>query len=268
MAAEPWLVVLDVDGTVLRDDGTASDAVVAQLHRLQTAGHQVMLATGRSPSTTIPIVESLGITPRSLVCSNGAIVMQRADDVPGGYRRESVEYFDPTDALALINSHLDAARYAVEDDLGYIRYTEPFANASMAGDAEQMSFDDLLLHRRATRVVVMSPDYDMDDFLAVLDRIGLHDVSYFVGWSAWLDITGPGVNKGAAMERIRRELGIPRARVVAVADGQNDVELLAWAAQGGRGVAMAHSPSNLIAVANEVTGGIDDDGVAQVLQTL
>ncbi|AWT53825.1 HAD family hydrolase [Mycolicibacterium smegmatis] len=268
MAVDPWLVVLDVDGTVLRDDGTASDTVVEQLHRLQAAGHQVMLATGRSPSTTIPIVESLGITPRFLVCSNGAIVMQQAHDEPGGYRRESVECFDPTDALVLINSHLHTARYAVEDEHGHIRYTEPFANASMAGASEQVSFQDLLLHRRATRVVVMSPGHDMDDFLTVLERMDLREVSYFVGWSAWLDITGPGVNKGAPMERIRRELGIPRARVVAIADGHNDVELLAWAAQSGRGVAMGHSPANLIAVANEVTGGIDDDGVAQVLQTL
>ncbi|MDT5109890.1 MAG: 5-amino-6-(5-phospho-D-ribitylamino)uracil phosphatase, partial [Mycobacterium sp.] len=60
----PWLVTLDVDGTVLRSDETASAEVIEQVRRLSAAGHQVMLATGRSPATTVPVVEYLGITPQ------------------------------------------------------------------------------------------------------------------------------------------------------------------------------------------------------------
>ena len=58
-----WLVALDIDGTVLHGDGSISDAVIGQVRRLDAAGHQVMLATGRSSAATIPVVEQLGITP-------------------------------------------------------------------------------------------------------------------------------------------------------------------------------------------------------------
>ncbi|MDT5081966.1 MAG: 5-amino-6-(5-phospho-D-ribitylamino)uracil phosphatase [Mycobacterium sp.] len=266
-SSAPWLVTLDVDGTVLRSDETASDDVIEQVRRLSTVGHQVMLATGRSPATTVPVVEYLGITPQFLVCSNGAIVMRRDPDAPGGYRRAWAECFDPTDALQTIGAHLPKARFAVEDERGHYRYTEPFPDTTIGAGAKQVTFDELL-HSQATRVVVVSPDHDMVDFLAVVERMGLHRVSYFIGWTAWLDIAAEGVNKGAAMERVRHELGIPRERVLAVADGRNDIELLTWAAERGRGVAMGHSPAELLAVANEVTGTIFEDGLAEALATL
>jgi len=76
------------------------------------------------------------------------------------------------------------------------------------------------------------------------------------------------VNKATAMERVRRRLSIQRNRVMAVGDGHNDRELLAWAGAHGRGVAMGQAPAAVIAAASELTGSIDHDGLAQILATL
>ena len=66
--------------------------------------------------------------------------------------------------------------------------------------------------------------------------MGLHKVSYNVGWTAWLDIAPDGVNKATGLERVRDELGIPRSRVLAIGDGRNDIDMLEWAASAaGRG---------------------------------
>lgn len=265
--AGTWLIALDLDGTTLREDGSVSNAVVEQVRRLEMVGHEVMLATGRSAATTIPVVEYLGITPRFLVCSNGAITLRRDMTARGGYRRKWVESFDPTDVLLTIHEHLENARFAVEDEQGYYRYTDPFPDTTIGPNSERVEFDDLL-HLAATRVITMSPDHDMGGFLAAVERMGLHRVSYAIGWTAWLDISPHGVNKAMAMERVRRELDIPRERVMAVADGRNDVEMLRWASESGRGVAMGHASTELIDVANEITGTVEEDGVAQVLATL
>ena len=265
-----WLVALDIDGTVLHGDGSISDAVIGHVRRLDAAGHQVMLATGRSSAATIPVVEQLGTTPRFLVCSNGAVTLRRDSEAPSGYRREWVEAFDPTDALRSIHAHLGNARFAVEDEHGRYRYTEPFPDTTIGLDSEQeelVEFDELL-NRPATRVVVISPGHEMEDFLAVVEEMGLRRVSYAIGWTAWLDIAADGVNKATAMERIRIKLGIPRERVMVVADGHNDIELLRWASESGRGVAMGHAPAEVIAVANELTGTVHQNGLAQVLATL
>ncbi|WP_198415097.1 HAD family hydrolase [Cryobacterium tagatosivorans] len=267
MTDAPWLVALDIDGTTMHEDGTISDAVLEQIQRLTYAGHEVMLATGRSASATLPVLERLDIAPRFVVCSNGAITLHRDRDAPTGYRREWVETFDPTDVLTSIRSHLTGARYAVEDEHGYYRYTEPFPDATIGLDSEHVDFDELLRHA-ATRVVVISPDHDMEEFLQVVEKMGLNRVSYAIGWTAWLDIAPDGVNKATAMERVREEVGIPRSRVMAVGDGRNDIDLLLWASVSGRGVAMGQAPDDVIRAAGEITASVLDDGLALVLGTL
>jgi 5-amino-6-(5-phospho-D-ribitylamino)uracil phosphatase len=73
---EPWLIALDIDGTVLHEDGTLSPEVIEAVQAARDAGHEVTLATGRSVSMTIPILERLHIVPEFVVCSNGAITLE------------------------------------------------------------------------------------------------------------------------------------------------------------------------------------------------
>ncbi|MEA9986719.1 HAD family hydrolase [Subtercola sp. RTI3] len=262
-----WLVALDIDGTILHEDGSIAEAVIDQVARLTGLGHEVMLATGRSVAATLPVLDLLGITPTYVVCSNGAITLQRDTDAPLGYRREIVETFNPGAVLTQIHQHLASAHYAVEDEEGYFRYTGDFPSGSMGVGGEQVSFEDLL-EIDATRVVVISPGHDMEDFLAIVETMGLHRVSYSVGWTAWLDIAPDGVNKSTSLERVRALLDIPASRVLAAGDGRNDIEMLLWAGALGRAVAMGQAPDDVLAVATEVTGTIYDDGLAQALARL
>jgi hydroxymethylpyrimidine pyrophosphatase-like HAD family hydrolase len=52
---------------------------------------------------------------------------------------------------------------------------------------------------------------------------------------------------------------------MAVGDGRNDIDMLAWASESGRGVAMGQAPDEVKEVANEVTLTDTQDGVATVL---
>jgi Cof subfamily protein (haloacid dehalogenase superfamily) len=262
--AERWLIALDIDGTVLHEDGTLSDAVAEQILRVSGLGHEVMLATGRSVAMTLPVLDRLGITPDYLVCSNGAITLKRDADAPTGYARHFVETFNPGEVLTTIKANLAAAHYAVEDETGLYRFTGFFPDGTLGASSQKVEFDELLDHD-ATRVVVISPEHDIEDFLSVVERMGLHKVSYNVGWTAWLDIAPDGVNKSTALERVRGLLDVPRSRVVAIGDGRNDVDMLEWASAEGRGVAMGQAPAEVVAAANESTETDINDGVARVL---
>jgi hydroxymethylpyrimidine pyrophosphatase-like HAD family hydrolase len=120
---DKWLIALDIDGTVLREDGVMNDAVIRAVARVRDAGHEVMLATGRSVAMTLPILDRLAITPEYLVCSNGAITLKRDAAAPMGYSREHVVTFDPSEVLTTIRANLESAHYAVEDEEGLYRFT-------------------------------------------------------------------------------------------------------------------------------------------------
>jgi 5-amino-6-(5-phospho-D-ribitylamino)uracil phosphatase len=257
-----WLVGLDIDGTVVHEDGFLSEAVRAAVQRADASGHEVMLATGRSPAATVPVIEQLGVAPRFLVCSNGAVTLERT--ASGEYERARVETFDPAEVLTTISGALSDARYAVEDSEGRFRYTASFPENAVSPGSLEVPFEELLAVR-ATRVVVISPNQGLEEFLAVVDRMGLTRVSYAIGWTAWLDIAPDGVNKATAMEWVRSELGVPRERTLAVGDGRNDIDMLEWAA---RGVAMGQAPDDVVAAADERTREVRDDGLARVLDTL
>jgi Cof subfamily protein (haloacid dehalogenase superfamily) len=263
-ADQRLLVALDIDGTVLTERDDISDAVRAAVTRVADLGHEVMLATGRSSRETLPVLNRLGLTPEWVVCSNGAITLRKDAMASRGYRVEYVETFNPENVLRTIRPHLPDGRYAVEDDKGDYYYTEPFPGVDVTNATHKVSFDDLL-HRNATRVVVVSPDHETEDFLAVVERMGLQRVSYSIGWTAWLDISPDGINKATALERVRQHLDIPRANIVAVGDGRNDIEMLEWAGSLGRAVAMGQSPEEVIAAATETCGSVLDDGLADAL---
>ena len=56
-----------------------SPGVVDAVEHAAGAGHEVMIATGRSWEGTRGILRALKIAPEFVVCSNGAVVLKRLD---------------------------------------------------------------------------------------------------------------------------------------------------------------------------------------------
>ncbi|NUJ89758.1 HAD family hydrolase [Plantibacter sp. MCCC 1A11337] len=264
--ATPLLIALDIDGTVLHEDGSLSLSVADEVRRVVSLGHIVTLATGRSWESTRPVLEELELTPQYVVCANGALIMKRDESKPDSYERFFTETFDPTEVLGLIQPHLSEGSYMVEYPDGFRKYTVGVEDWNLE-NAIEVPFEELVTSP-VTRVVVVSPSHDEEEFLRIVDEIGLSQVSYAIGWTAWLDIAPKGVNKATALERVREWLGLERSQMVAVGDGRNDVDMLGWAAAGGRGVAMGQAPEEVLAVASEVTGTVTDDGLSQLLRSI
>ncbi len=262
--AGPLLVALDVDGTVIDYDEAMSDRVRAAVQGVVLAGHHVVVATGRSLPGTLPVLDRLGLVRGWCVCSNGGVTLRLDPALPAGYEIAERVTFDPAPALRLLREHLPTALYAVEDVGVGFRLTAPFPPGELDGDLEYVGFEQLLT-LPATRVIVRSPEHTPEEFLRIIERVGLHGVSYAVGWTAWLDLAPDGVSKASALEPVRAALGVPRERTLAIGDGRNDVEMFLWAA---RSVAMGQAEPELLAVASAVTGPVEQDGVAEVLEPL
>ncbi|MFE8885806.1 HAD family hydrolase [Pseudarthrobacter enclensis] len=258
------MVALDVDGTLVDHDGHMSPAVRESAQAVVEAGHEVMIATGRSLNATLPIIEKIGVERGYAVCCNGGVTLRLHPELDGGYEVIHKATFDPAPALRALRERLPSAKYALEDADGNFLSTERFQDASFGVEAIGVDFQTML-DAMAVRVVVFSTENTPEEFNEAIEHIGLAGVTYSVGWTAWLDIAAAGVTKASALEDLRLQLGIDPTRTVAVGDGRNDIEMLGWA---GRGVAMGQAPEEVIAVADEVTKSVYDDGAAHVLRSL
>jgi Cof subfamily protein (haloacid dehalogenase superfamily) len=262
---EPWLVALDIDGTILGYGGSLSNRVGNAIRSAAQAGHHVVIASGRDLVGTRPILQMLGINDGWMVCSNGCVVVRVDPEFGAGYWIEQVSTFDAAPVLNELVKHLPNARFAVEDVGKGYRVTKPFNDGELAGTVTVVPFDHLASGNRVTRVVVRGGDDAPQELSEAVAKLGLSDVGYFVGYNAWMDLAPAGVNKASALEHVREQLGIPQQRTIAIGDGHNDIEMLTWAT---RGIAMGQSDDEVKAAAAEVTGSVKDDGVAIVLETL
>jgi Cof subfamily protein (haloacid dehalogenase superfamily) len=264
----PRLVALDIDGTVLKwieGAGTTheevSPAVKAAVRRALDAGAHVVLASGRSPHGMTRVADLLDLHAPDrdrlwVVASNGAVVFRYP---PLEVVHE--ETFDARPAVqAILERHPDALVAVEERGVGY-RVNAHFPEGELTGDMIVTDLDDLLA-QEVSRVIIRDPESTADDFVALVEDLGLHGTNYVVGWTAWLDLAPVGVSKASGLEYVARQLGLTADDALAVGDGRNDLEMFTWAR---RGVAMGQAVEVVLEAADAVTGSVYDDGLADEL---
>jgi Cof subfamily protein (haloacid dehalogenase superfamily) len=263
--SDRWLIGLDIDGTLVHDDGYLSPEVVREVQRVKNLGHEVIIATGRAAANAVPVVRDLGIDHGFVVSSNGAVTVELDQEHPKGFKMVDVVTFDPAEVLAELIENLPDAHFAVEDVDGSYRFHRPFPTYALGDQNFETPLEELM-HHPVSRVVVLSPQHDVDEFLGLISKIGLASVSYAIGYTAWLDISPQGVTKASALENQRQRLGIANEQVLVMGDGRNDIEMFQWAkAGGGLAFAMGQAPEEVQLAATDVTSSVTDDGVARVL---
>jgi HAD superfamily hydrolase (TIGR01484 family) len=255
----PRLVALDVDGTLVDwVDGvqTMSASVREAVRGVVDAGVHVVISTGRSVPGVMDAAERLGLGDGIAVGSNGAVTFT--------YRPVElvdVVTFDATETVEQLLQEVPDAHVAVEEiNRGY-RINKPFPDGDFNGPVVVQSVEDLVAEP-VTRVIIRRPDQSVEDFAEMSERLGLHGINYTVGRTAWLDLAPQGVTKATGLETVARRLEVAQADVLALGDGHNDVEMLAWA---GRGVAMGQAPTSVQEAADDVTETVQADGVVHEL---
>ena len=257
------LIALDIDGTIVNYDGSLSDSVRQVLTQLAEAGHHLVISTGRALPGALEVVHALDLKEGFVVCSNGSVVVKLDPASPLGWEMHHVVTFDPKDALEKMHEALPNALFLVEDPDLHRWASGPFPAGELA-ESDTLDIVDFeqLLQKRATRIVMREVNGTAEEFAEAVDRLGLHEVSYSVGWSNWLDIAPDGVSKASGLELVESELGIDHELSIGAGDGLNDIEMIEWVHHG---IVMGQSKDVLKQHASVVTKTVDDDGLAVAL---
>ncbi len=264
MLRPPRLVATDLDGTIVRSDGTISRRTAKAFARAEEAGAVVVLVTGRPPRSVGAVAAATG-HHGTVICANGALVYDLHDE-------RVVESFlipAPTveEVVRILSSALPELGFAVEttDELyrshgyrgGWI--VDPHV------DAELLPLDEITKYH-AAKVLANHPTLDADALLARASELVSHLVTptHSSGFGL-VEMGARGVSKATSLARFAAELGIGAADVVAFGDMPNDLPMLAWA---GRAYAVENAHPLVLDAVDHVIASNDDDGVAQVLEAL
>ncbi|MCQ9369111.1 HAD family hydrolase [Brevibacterium sp. 91QC2O2] len=264
-ATARYLIGLDLDGTVVDYDGVLHEEVRDYLMGLADAGQHVVIATGRAPVGALEVANRLEQTRGYVISSNGAVIMELDPATELGWKPVHVETFDPASALEQMESVMPTALYMVEDE-NLVRWASedfPRGDLTAGGDYNVVSFEELKA-KKATRIVMRELGGSQPEFAEAVKRIGLHGVTYSVGWSNWLDISPEGISKASALQRVADLLGVDRAHTVAAGDGSNDAEMLDWA---GHAIVMGQARDELKELADFVAPPVEEHGLVAGLRS-
>lgn len=256
----PRLVASDLDGTVVRSDGTVSSRTRRAMASVEAAGATFVMVTGRPVRWMGRIAEETG--HRGLaVCANGALLYDlHTEQVVQSWLLSTSAAREVATSL---RRALPGIAFAVERlHLGFAHEPEyrprwDSTDPLMQGPVEQLLSEDVV------KLLARHSELGSDELLAAA-RAAVPEGAELTHSSSdgLLEISAAGVSKASGLATVCAELGVDASEVVAFGDMPNDLPMLAWA---GLGVAVANAHPEVLAAADEVTASNDDDGVAEVL---
>lgn len=262
MTTLPRVIATDLDGTLVRSDGTISARTLAALNAVEDAGALVIFVTGRPPRWLAPVSEATG--HRGLaICTNGAQVYDL------GTEQVVAEYLlgpaVAAEVVRVLQGALPEATYAVERRSGFAYSPTYRPRWEIPADSLRAAIEQLVTEP-AAKLLVRHDALDADALLAATrDVVGHLAELTHSSRDGLVEISASGVSKATTLELLCTERGITADDVVAFGDMPNDLPLLAWA---GRGVAVANAHPSVLAAVTEHTATNDDDGVALILEQL
>lgn len=285
MPSRVRLVAIDIDGTLLPSSGTTiSERNRRALRRAQAAGLHIVIATGRRHQYAEPVLQQVGLSPRSvMISSNGSVVRSFTGELirrtllplesarglcstlrPFG--QTMVFTFDRTQRAALVVESMRSLheRIAlwVEANRDDIEEIAPLERAFDEGEQaiQGMLCGDLARVHAAQQVLAEAP---------LAKHITMHRTEYAERDLAILDLLPPNCSKAHALHDYAASLGIAAHEIMAIGDNFNDQSMLEYA---GHAVLMGNAGGELQSMAQEngwtVTATNDEDGVAAMIEPL
>lgn len=246
-----------------------TQASIDALARAHADGARIVIVTGRNLPMARASVSDLPM-PLTFIAHNGAVTMdttgrvttrhlnhETAATICDAFRDAECEpflYVADGSACRLLHRPPDnpaLARYIAANGSVCEPVTDVMASVNGAQILHVVAIEESERVRLALRTLPRSPD------ARLMTSGGLYGGGYW-----FLEAIHPESSKVNALEAVARGWDLSLADVLAVGDNLNDLEMLAAV---GCGVAMGNAPHEVKAVADHITAGNDDEGVALAL---
>lgn len=265
------MIGLDMDGTLLTSEKKLTEYTKQILQKAIEQGIEIVLSTGRS-ITGIPkeLLEMPGM--KYAVTINGARILDLCENkiiyentLSMEKALELLDIIGEFDAIQ--EAFIDSVCYADKNKLEHVQ--DYFSHPSTADYVmkSRTPVEDV----RATVIHKNSPvDKVNGQFRSVEDKkkayeclVNVPGVVIVSSLGTNWEINAEGTDKGCAMLKLGKMLGIHREEIMACGDGVNDIAMLKAV---GLGVAMENAEAEVKEAADYVTLSNDKEGVAKAIE--
>ncbi|XP_061951857.1 endoribonuclease YBEY, chloroplastic isoform X1 [Populus nigra] len=265
-------IFCDMDGTLLNSKSQISLTNVKALKEALSRGVKVVIATGKARPAVIDILKAVDLAGK-----NGVI----SEFSPGVFLQGLIVY--GRQGREIFRSNLDlsvcreACLYSWEHKVPLIA----FSNDRCLTLFEHPLVDLLhtVYHEPKAEIMpsvehlLSAADIQKMIFLDTAEGVAMNLRPYWseaTGGRAnvvqavpdMLEIVPPGTSKGSGVNLLLDHLGVTAKEIMAIGDGENDIEMLELASLG---IALSNGSEKTKAVANVIGASNDEDGVASAI---
>ncbi|WP_018665215.1 Cof-type HAD-IIB family hydrolase [Heyndrickxia acidiproducens] len=249
---QPYLIALDLDGTLLNDKKTISPKTKAGLKKARDEGYIVMISTGRPYRSSEQYYHELSLdTP--IVNFNGAFIHHPRNSRWGMYHKtlplEAVKNIVET----CVDFHLYNIVAEVKDDVYLHHHDEKLLDIFRLGNPK-ITTGNLMnfLKDEPTSMLIHAAKEDVPGIRSYLSDVHAEVIDHRRWGAPWhiIEIIKSGLNKAVGVQKVAADYAIPKERIIAFGDEDNDLEMIEYA---GTGVAMGNAIPALKNIADEIT---------------
>ncbi|KKK36004.1 haloacid dehalogenase [Mesobacillus campisalis] len=266
------LLALNVDGTVIQDNGRIHKSTKEAIAYVQQKGVYVTLLTSRSFPSARKVAKALKINNAMLVTHQGAYIAQQlgkpvmAKLIPEDVTYEIIRFLEgfPCQIRIVHDEYSLANKYKLNHNLlakTVFTTGDPMFYSQQFVD----SISDTLKDDPATAPkieVYFEYEDDLTDareaLVSMFSEINMTQLN-----DLRLDILPQGVSKLNGMISLGEQLGIALKEMVVIGDGQDDIEILKAC---GLGVAMGNASPEVKRASDWVTRSNNQNGVAYMVK--
>ncbi|MCB8984134.1 MAG: HAD family hydrolase [Ardenticatenaceae bacterium] len=262
MSPRIQLIALDLDGTLLCDDGSISARNVQAIQTAVSQNIHVILATGKTRASAHGVFTQLGhelpgVFTQGLVIqqADGTVCHETVLDRETAVRAITFAVQQQLPHLAYCGQRIVTPEDHAYSRLLYEKYHEP-APEIIGPFLEQI--DDLHINK----FLVSDETHNDATRSRLTDLMGEH-ATVTQAVPGYIEMLPPGTSKGKGVQLLLDDWGIPPTAVLAVGDGENDLDMVRLA---GVGVAMGNAIPALKTIADYVTADNNHSGVAEAIE--
>lgn len=258
------LIVTDVDGTLLTSQHKLTDRTANALKAAMAQGVKVVLATGKTRPALESVIKQLdlktpGIYVQGLVIAHADGSEQHLGtlDIPLLRRVLTLAEERGFQAMAYNGKRIIVRSLTPEGKALTEQYGEPLPESvgPLFNVLSDIPFNKVIFCGRAPK--------DITALRWQLNHLIEGQARLTQALPEAIELLPFGASKATALKLVMKELGVTPDEVLAIGDGENDIEMLQLA---GMGVAMGNAHAKLKAVADATVASNDQDGLAEALE--